>query len=163
MAVNTVNNRQILSSFRSTLNTWAAAINTLITNVADNTADIVDINADINDLSAALDLKQGINQKSTLTMSYRTATGADALMDSDGNGVIEITNSGSSNFNIPVTGTIPSVIIGNVFIVSNNPTSSGAITITLSGGVTLTGSTNIAVGTSAYIIKTGTNSFKRLF
>ncbi len=154
MSVNTVNNRQALGSFRTTLNTWAAAINTLITGLAAAVADIATNTTDISN-------KQDKDAVSTLIGRYRTITNSDTLANTDVNAIIRMTDSGATQFNLPATTSIPKFVAGAGFWLYNSAASTNPVTLT-NGGSSITGTPDVTAGTSAYVICIGSNAFLRL-
>jgi|SRR6185369_14674001 len=191
MSVNTVSNRQILSTFRTTLNSWAAAINTALgnittlqsqvatnttniatntTNIATNTSNIstntTDIATNTADISSLSTNKQDALALSTLNYGYTNAISLDyTLQGGDLNKLFDITNVGATSFTLPATGTIPGFRVGCVVFIYNNSSSGGNITLVAGGGVTLSQGpgVTIAPGAVATVMRIGTSRYLRLY
>ncbi len=128
-------------------------VNTNTTNIATNTSDIA--------------LKQNANAASTLNDVYdSTHNGNYVLLGTDVNKIFDITNSGASTFTLPPTGTIAAFRVGCKIIIINNQSSLGVISLTPGAGVTITTgnlTTDFSAGTTATVIRTGTNTYKRIY
>jgi len=165
MSVSTFANRQILSSVRSTLNSWAAAINTLLTDVTTAQGDITTLQGEMNTAQADILLKQTANAISTLNDGYRASVEQvnTNVLTTDYNKILHITN---TTVPTTVTFTAPSTLAafandGGKFIVYNNATSSNNITLTASG-CTLVGNVTVTPGQTVWIIRTNATTWTRL-
>jgi len=162
MSVSTFANRQILSSVRSTLNSWAAAINTLLTDVTTAQGDITTLQGEMTTAQADILLKQTANAISTLNDGYRATAISVNVLTTDYNKIIHVTNVGATT----VTFTAPNTLAafandGGKFIVYNDATSSNNVTLTASG-CTLVGNVTVTPGQTVWIIRTNATTWTRL-
>lgn len=164
MPLSLLNNRISLPTFRGLINAIVTACNTNTTNIATNTSNIATNTSDISALNSS---KQNANAVSTIRDNYDSSqTGNYTLLGTDANKIFDITNTGASVFNLPATGTIAAFNVGDKVIVANNQSSTNDIVLTPTGGSTLqvgTLSATLAPGETAWVIRSGTNRYKRLF
>lgn len=164
MTLSLLNNRISLPIFRGLINAIVTACNTNTTDIATNTADIATNTSDISALNSS---KQTANAVSTLRYNYNTSVTTNyTLLGTDENSIFDITNIGATVFNLPNTGTIAQFSLGGTVIVSNNEASGGNIVLTPTGASTLqvgTLSATLLPGETAWVIRSGTNRYKRLF
>jgi len=164
MPLSILNNRIHLDTFRGLINAIVTQVNTNTTAIAAAEVDIAQNTSDISNLDTS---KQDATAVSTLRDGYdSTETGNYTLKGTDKNIVYDITNTGASVFNLPATGTIPLFLVGDKVIVVNNEASTNNIVLTPTGGSTLQVgnlSNTLIPGDSAWVIRTGTNRYKRIF
>lgn len=168
MPLSLLNNRISLSTFRGLLNLTIGQVNTNVTdiatntaNIATNTADIATNTSDISGNTAAILLKQDKSAATTLNYTYRTQTASYALLDSDANSMIKITNSAPTNLTVPSTSGFTTFRIGVPVIVYNSDNSTDDVTIVPVSTVDA-GSLIITPGTSAILVMTGNDAFARI-
>jgi len=165
MPLSLLNNRISLPTFRGLINAIATQVNTNTTDIDAVEADIVTLEADVVNLNST---KQTASAVSTIRDSYDdTQTGNYTLLTTDKNKIYDITNTGSDTvFNFPATATVPGFVVGDKVIVVNNKNSTNNIVLTPTGAASFA-ATNLSLtltpGDSAYVIRTGTNRYKRIF
>lgn len=164
MSLSGINNGEAGSDVRTAINAAIGQVNTNTTNIATNTSNIATNTSDISALNSS---KQNKNAVSTLYDNYDASqTGDYTLLGTDYNKIFDITNVGASLFTLPPTGTIPAFNTGAKVIIINNESSGANITLTAGAGVVITVgglSTAITPGTTATVIKTGVNRYKRIY
>lgn len=164
MSLSLLNNRISLSTFRGLINAIVTACNTNTTNIDTNTSNIA---TNTSNISALQTSKQNANAVSTVRYDYDTTlTGSHTLLGTEENKMFDITNTGASTFTFPQTGTIPQFVLGATVIIINNSASTNNIVLTAGGGVTLvTGnlSTTLTPGDRAWVVRSGTNRYTRVF
>ena len=157
MPLNSVLNRQLLATFRATLNTWKDAVNTLVTQMATALADILTLQGQITTALA----KQDASARSTLNYNYRGTAISITCLNTDYNGIVAVTNVAPTNFTLPAPSGLADFRAGTCVILYNSPLSSGAVTLVPSSS-TLQGSTSVAVGESAMLVMISATTWARL-
>jgi hypothetical protein len=162
MSVSIVSNRITLSSFRAILNTWQAAINTSQTDITTAQGDIATLQGEMNTAQADILLKQTANAISTLNDGYRALGIAGNLLNTDYNKIIHFTSGGALTFTFAApSGLANFANEGGKFIVYNDATNGGNITLTPSG-CTLVGNVTVTPGQTVWIIRTSATQWTRL-
>jgi hypothetical protein len=162
MSVSIASNRSILSSFRTVMNTWAAAINTLITDMSTAQGDITTLQGEMNTAQADILLKQTANAISTLNDGYRALGIAGNLLNTDYNKIIHFTSGGALTFTFAAASGLANFANdGGKFLVYNDATNGGNITLTPSG-CTLVGNVTVTPGQTVWIIRTAATQWTRL-
>lgn len=162
MPLTLLNNRISLSSFRGFINACITLVNSLETQVTAAESDITTLQSDMATAQAGILLKQNANAISTLNDGYRATAISINVLTTDYNKILHVTNAGATN----VTFTAPSTLAafandGGKFLVYNDATSVGAVTLVASG-CTLVGNTNVSQGETVWIIRTGATTWTRL-
>jgi len=164
MPLDIITNRLDLDVHRGLINACITQVNTNTTDIAAAQVDIAQNTSDISNLDTS---KQDATAVSTLRDGYdNTETGNYTLKSTDKNIIYDITNVGATVFNLPASGTIPLFLVGDKVIVVNNESSGGNIVLTPTGGSILqTGnlSATLTPGDSAWVIRTGSSRYKRIF
>lgn len=162
MSVNTIANRSTLSTIRGTLNSWASAINTLLTDVSAAEADIATLQGEMTTAQADILLKQTANAISTLNDGYRASAISINVLNTDYNKILHITNAGATNVTFAAPSTLANFANdGGKFLVYNDATSVGAVTLVPSG-CTLVGNTSVSQGQTVWIVRTSATVWTRL-
>ena len=162
MSVNIAVNRNILSSFRTTLNTWASAINTLLTDMGVAQSDIDTLQADMVTAQADILLRQLKDSKSTLNDGYRATTISVTVLNTDINNIIRVTNAGATNVTLPAPSTLTAAANdGSKVLVYNAAGSSNDVTLVPSG-CTLVGNVTVTPGQTVWLIRTTASEWTRL-
>lgn len=162
MSVDIVSNRSTFAAFRAVLNTWAAAINTLITDVSTAEADIATLQGEMTTAQADILLKQNASAISTLNDGYRASAISVNLLNTDYNKILHITNVGATTVTFAAPSTLTAFANdGGKFLVYNDATSVGNITLTPSG-CTLVGNVTVTPGQTVWIIRTSATQWTRL-
>ena len=157
MPLNSVLNRQLLATFRATLNTWKDAVNTLVTQMATALADILTLQGQITTALA----KQDASARSTLNYNYRGTAISITCLNTDYNTIVAVTNLAATNFTLPAPSGLTNFRAGTCVILYNSPLSSDSVTLVPSGS-TLQGNTTVAVGESAHIVMISATTWARL-
>lgn len=162
MSVSTIANRTLLGIIRTTLNSWAAAINTLITDVNLTEADIATLQGEMTIAQADILLRQKANAISTLNDGYRAIAIAGNLLNTDYNKIIHFTSGGALTFTFAAPSALANFANeGGKFIVYNDATNGGNITLTPSG-CALVGNVTVTPGQTVWIIRTSATQWTRL-